>query len=405
MRDATTLILANRLPFPVDDGWKRRAFHVLRALSARGPVVLAVLHDGEAAQIDGLIAEVPGLEVVTVPPSRWMRWLCFPLGLLTREPFLAWRVQSRAMRALVRDLVARREVTLAIAELTHLHGYLALLPARCSRVIDTHNIDSVVMTRYAENGMRGLRRSYALLTAKKLRAQEQRVFAAADAVWVCSDKEASWVRREVPGANAITVPNGVDTNFFHAGGTAPIPNRLVFFGRLDYYPNTDAVLWFADQILPRIQTEVRDVELVVIGHGAAPLLHDLAARNSAIRLVGPVADLRPAVASAAVVLCPLRSGGGTRLKILEALALERPVVTTTVGMEGLDLEPGRDLFTADDPTDFAAAVTRLLRDPQLQQATGASGRRTVQQKYDWRHIERTMADLAHELPRRGIRRP
>ena len=393
MRDAI-LFLANRLPWPVDDGWKRRTFHVLRALTRRGPVTLVTFHGGDLREADALRDAVPGaLDVVSITPSRSTHALSVPLAMVTDTPFLAWRVRSARFTDAVRRLHAARAFALAIAGLTHLYRHLRVLPDDCTRVIDTHNIDSVVMGRYASNPDRNPAwRWYARRTAGQLRMQELRDFAHADAVWVCSEAEAAWIRTNVPAAKAHVVPNGVDTAAFSASEwKPPVAGRMVFFGRMDYHPNADGVAWFADAMLPAIRAARPDAELVVAGPGDIPGQRSLESRPG-MRLLGAVPDVRPVVASASVVVVPLRSGGGTRLKILEALALGRPVITTTVGMEGLELVPGRDLLVADDAVGFAEAVTRVLSDPALAGRLGAAGKAAVT-AYDWGAIETAIAAL------------
>lgn len=388
-----TLVLANRVPFPVDDGWKRRTYHVLRAVASRGPVTLLSFHDGSAETVTAFEAAVPGLEVVTVKSPPFHRWTSLVLGMITRRPFLAWRVRSARYRDRVDELVRTRSFGLCIAELTHLHEYLQQVPAGCRRVIDTHNIDSLVLERYASHSMRGPhRRWYARHTSRKLLDQEMRAFAAVDEVWVCSEDEAAWIRRRVPAAVVRVVPNGVDTDFFRAPPDVRVrPERLVFFGRMDYHPNTDAVDWFAREILPLVRSRIPEARLQVVGPGTPPAIHSLAARVDGLDIVGAVDDLRPFVSSASSVVVPLRSGGGTRLKILEALALGRPVITTTVGAEGLAIEPGNGIILADSPTEFVTAIERFVNEPGLADQVGRAGRAAVSSRYDWRAIESAIA--------------
>ncbi len=393
------MVLANRLPWPVDDGWKRRTYHVLRALTASAPVTLVTFRSGPEQEAEALSAALPGpLEVVQIGPSRVRRWLSIPLGVVTGTPFLTWRVRSPRFTEAVRRLGGARRYRLAIAELTHLYSHLRVLPEDCTRVIDTHNIDSLVMARYAGNRDRSAAwRWYAQRTAAQLREQEVRDFRHAHEVWVCSEGEAEWVLAHVPGGNARVVPNGVDPDAFRSESFPPaIQGRLVFFGRLDYHPNADGIVWFANEILPRIQAVRPDAELCIAGPGETPELSELASRHG-IRLLGTVPDVRPVVASAAAVIVPLRSGGGTRLKILESLALGRPVITTAVGMEGLDLAPGRDLLVADGVDGFADAVLRVLTDRRLADALGESGRTSIA-RYDWRAIEHAISRWVSTRP-------
>lgn len=387
------LILANRLPFPLDDGWKVRTWHVIEAVASVMPTTLAV------AQPDspGLLAEAERsfagpVEIATFRLGRRNSPLRVAAGLFTPYPLLYWNQQSRDARRRVRQLAAARHFDVGLAVLTYLHPYLRCLAPGARRIVDTHNVDSVNMDRYVRTLPPGPRRLYAAMTARKLRALEGRVLAAGES-WVCSEEEAAEVRRAVPGADVTVVPNGVDTGRFAPTGASPVPGRLLFFGRLDYFPNTQAIAWFAREILPLVRREMPGAHLEVVGPAAPASLAGLLAATPGATLRGPVDDVPAALAEAAVVVVPLQAGGGTRLKILEALGSARPVVSTTVGAEGLALEPGRDLLIADGAEPFAQAVVALLRDPAAGQRLGAAGRDTVRARYDWALVRQQIAGL------------
>lgn len=391
---ARILVVANRLPYPLDDGWKRRTFHLVKALAERRPVTVASLHEGPDEHVHALEALIGhGARVQTVRPFRWRGPLSIALGLATPLPYHVWRQRSRALDALVRDIVARERPAVGLATLAHLYSYLRHLPPGATRVVDTHNIDSLVLRRYADAMWRGPRAIYARMTARKLARHEHDVFAAADLVWVCSDEE----RTLLDGSTARrveVVPNGVDAfGEFAARDVPVVPDRILFFGKLDYHPNSDAVRWFLDEILPAIRARRPQVEFLVVGPGADADLRAHVERTSSATLMGWVPELADLVASAAVVVVPLRAGGGTRLKILEALSLGRPLVSTTVGAEGLDLVSGRDLRLADPPAEFAAQVIALLDDPDAARSLGRAGRAAVRAHYDWSTIGDRMARM------------
>jgi polysaccharide biosynthesis protein PslH len=387
------LVLANRLPFPVDDGWKTRTYHIIRGLARDAAVTLLVFHDGPEEEVAGLQRSMgPGFDIVTVPSPRSHSPLRLLLGLVTRTPVYVWNMQSSEYAQEVRRLVDTLRPDVAVAELTYMFPYLRGLPAGVRRIIDTHNVDSVVLQRYAATLPGRLRRWYAALTARKLQRFERQVFSEADVVWVCSQEEAELASRIAPDACVKSIPNGVDTaTLAPVPDETPRPGRLLFFGRMDYAPNRDAVHYFADSILPVLRQAQPAVELHIVGNGIDDDLRALASRVPGIKLVGRVDDLRPALAAASAVIVPLRMGGGTRLKILEAMSIGRPVISTTIGAEGLDVVSGRELLIADSPEDFAAAVDRVLRDPTLTAELGANARATAERLYDWRRIHEAAA--------------
>jgi glycosyltransferase involved in cell wall biosynthesis len=164
-----------------------------------------------------------------------------------------------------------------------------------------------------------------------------------------------------------------------------VPNRLVFSGSMDWYPNEDAMLHFVDAILPRVRREVPDASLTIVGRRPSPKVEALG-RQAGVFVTGTVDDVRPHIAAAPVYIVPLRAGGGTRLKIFEALAMGKAVVSTTVGAEGLALVPGRQIVLADEPDAFSQAVVALLRDPVRRAAIGAAGRQLVEERYSWASV-------------------
>ncbi|HSJ05958.1 MAG TPA: glycosyltransferase [Longimicrobiales bacterium] len=388
------LVLANRLPYPVDDGWKTRTFHIIQGLSRHAPLTLLTFHDGAAADVDAFRhAAGGGIDVVTVPAPRPHTPDRLLLGLVTPTPVYVWNLRSRRFSSVLRDLVASIRPGVAVAELTYMYPYLHALPPTVRRVIDTHNVDSVLLGRYA-SGHRGiLVRRYAALTARKLRRFENRAYTGVEQVWVCSDEDAGLAADIAPRAGIRTIPNGVDTEYIRPAADGEVePGRLLFFGRMDYEPNRDAVRYFARSILPTLRSIADNVELRVVGPGIGPELRELAADAPEIRLVGRVDDLRPELAAATAVIVPLRMGGGTRLKILEAMAAGKAIVSTTIGAEGLDVSDAEEILIADSPGEFARAVGTVLADPDLRRRLGAAARRMVEHRYDWGRIKVAAAE-------------
>lgn len=306
------------------------------------------------------------------------------------------------MRAAFAKALATERFDACLSVATFFARYHAALPPHVLRLVDTHNIDSLLMDRYAATDRSLARRVYARLTARKLRALEASVFATSDLVWVCSDEEVPIVRERALGARVRVAPNGVVTSrFAPLPGATAVPDRLLFFGRLDYYPNVDGLAHFVDDVLPLVQQQRPGVELVVVGSGDRAQADAIAARNPAVRVLGRVPEVLPELAAASVVVVPLRAGGGTRLKIVEALSAGRPVVSTSVGAEGIQVTSGDELLLADTPAAFADGVVALLADPARAERLGAAGRRLMIERYDWDSIgDGILRDLADAAARR-----
>lgn len=385
----TALVIANRLPFPLEDGWKLRTYHVIRGLAALADTTVVTFHGGEDRTVTEFRASLDyPVEVFTVPPPPSYTLSRLLLGLVTRIPVYAWNQRSAILTRLLHTLGRRNPFDVAVAELTAMYPYLRLLPRATHRVVDTHNIDSAVLRRYARTLPSFLRRRYAALTAYKLERYERDVFADADLTWVCSELEQQLAQHMAPRARVCVVPNGVDTTSMRSIADNGVrPRRLMFCGRMNYHPNVDAVIYFVREILPALKRDEPGVEFWVVGHSPPRELLALAAQEPSIRVTGRVESVRDALATAAVVVVPLRAGGGTRIKILEALAMAKPVVSTSIGMEGLELTHEEDLLVADSPAAFADAIRRLLRDPARAHSMGKRGRATVQTRYEWKRSE------------------
>lgn len=382
------LYLANRLPYPIDDGWKARSFHVLRAATAAGRTTLVTLA-GHSAEAQQELQHILGtrLEIRTAAPMRYRAPRALVRGLLTDEPYHSANQRSAAMRELVRRL-AGEGARVMLANTFFMAPYHAYAP-HTHLVVDTHNIDSANLARYVPQ-LRGPKRAYASLTVPKMRASEAYWSGRADDVWVCSAEDAALLAQIAPQrAPYRVVPNGVDAERFSPRPAPRTPGRFVFFGRLDYFPNRDAIEYLAREILPRVPADV-PLEIRVVGAGDLAPIRALAALDQRMTIVGRVPDVRDEVGSAVASLVPLRAGGGTRLKLLESLSLATPAISTTVGAEGLLPELADGVWLADTAEEFAAQLTALARDAAPAAARGVAGRAAVETQYHWPALEAVM---------------
>jgi glycosyltransferase involved in cell wall biosynthesis len=270
-------------------------------------------------------------------------------------------------------------------------------------VFDDHNAEYVLQQRAFETDVRQPARwvgaLYSLIQWKKLCRYEAMVCRLADQVVAVSEADEAALQRLVPGLEVTVVPNGVDTEFYN--DQFPMINdqsksghwdldighcSLVFTGKMDFRPNVDAVLWFCQEVLPLVQRRMPDVRFYIVGQSPHRRVLRLA-NDPAVTITGYVDDVRPYIAGACVYVIPLRMGGGTRLKVLEAMAMGKPIVSTSLGCEGFEgLVPGRELSVADTPKEFARQVIELLGDAFRRENLGHAARRFVEEQYDWRLI-------------------
>jgi glycosyltransferase involved in cell wall biosynthesis len=272
----------------------------------------------------------------------------------------------------------------------------ASLSPRPLLLFDDHNAEYLLQRRAFETDLKRPSRwpgaLYSFIQWQKLRRYEMRVCRQADRVVAVSEADARALQRLLPRLVPTIVPNGVDLCFYDRSVAAdlqkalPLPGSpLVFTGKMDYRPNVDAVLWFADQVLPRIRAARPDAHFLVVGQKPHPRLESLR-RREGVTLTGWVEDVRPYFAGAAVYVAPLRMGGGTRLKLLEAMAMGKAIVSTSLGCEGFDVTAGQEMCVADTPHEFASTVLQLLSSPARRAALGRTARRFVEAHYAWESI-------------------
>lgn len=380
------LFLTERFPHPLHDGGSLRSYHIIRTLAAQHAVT--VLSQGEPEKRGGdrhyldktcQVRFVPSAQVVT----QGIR------NLLERgigQSLLMLKNWSDPFFAAANEMLATGGFD--VVHCNHLDTAWYALKAdwKQHKVFDTHNCLSGLYQQVATDSRAYLRPIFRR-EAAALAALERDVTEAMDLVLVCSEEDKRQFRALSASTPIHVVGNGVDTSYFsprnnnheHAGG-------MVFTGNMGYFPNRDAMLWFHDEILPALRKRCQGSgihpRIEIVGSNSrrgTQAIHD----GTETVVVGPVPDVRPFIASAQAFVVPIRYGSGTRLKILDAMAMGKVVVSTTKGAEGLDLVPEKDLLLGDTAEEFAAQVARVLTDAELRQKIGAAARETAVQKHDW----------------------
>ncbi|MCA0375117.1 MAG: glycosyltransferase family 4 protein [Gemmatimonadetes bacterium] len=381
------VFIANRLPWPLADGWARRTFHVLEALAAEWPTHFIAYHAGTDAERErdraACEAAFEGRVTVEALPRPSHRLLRGVLGSLVRNQPLHIPVNtSAAFAAAVDRAMAAGPVSVWGCAGVYMAHYMPPARPGLVRLIDTHNIESLAVARQARFTTQALRRWFTTRTAGQLEVFERSAFADSDLVVVCSQDEVPIAQARAPQCAATMIANGVDLARFD-GVRTPHPNSLLFFGRLDYFPNVDAVRFFTESIAAPLAARVPGVRLRIVGAGDTTAVRALAAPFPWIEVVGEAPDIVTELLHAAAVVVPLRVGGGTRLKILEALATRAPIVSTTIGAEGIAARDDVELLLRDTPDAFVDATARLLAQPEESARLGAAARALAEAHYSW----------------------
>ena len=382
------LLLTPSLPYPPIWGFGIRVYQLVRELSRRHQVTLLTYgREGEtpAAEAENIAALCAvGAAVHVVPPA------CPPggkraaqaLSLLSPRSYQTSALWSSAMQDAVTRLLAGSAFDLIQVESSQMAGFE--FGGQVPLVLDEHNLEYELLHRLYQGERAPGRRLYNWAEYVKFRREEQGCWRRADACLLTSRREREILRGLLPDKPAAVVPNGVDIEFYRPSESPIEPDSLVFTGLMSYRPNIDGVVYFVEEVLPRIHQVRPSVSLTVVGAGAGAEVERLAGPH--VRVTGAVPDTREYFMRAAVAVVPLRMGSGTRLKVLEGLAMGKPLVSTSVGCEGIHVKDGEHLLIADDPQALADAVLRALTDAPLAAALGRQGRALVEREYGWTAI-------------------
>lgn len=315
-------------------------------------------------------------------------------SIFSDKPFVALKYDSAAMRHAIREAVSSGDIDLVHLDLAPLGCYIDLVNG-AKVVLNAHNVESHLLLRRAENEGNFWSRWFWSAQQGRYEAFERRLARQVQHILCCSEIDRSLFARMAPETPATVIPNGVDTRYFAPFDSTEVhPDKFVFVGGMNYYPNQDAIQWFDREVMPGILSERPDFTLHVIGRreGALELRH-----KGRIVFHGYVEDIRPHIHDAAAMVVPLRIGGGTRLKVLNAMAMGKTVVSTTIGAEGLRAADGKNIMLADDSAAFAAAVLKVAGDLEMRREIGPKARQFILDNYDWGRIGESLNEVYENL--------
>ena len=364
---------------------------MLKELKRDHHVTYLTLDDGSASAEDRKNASEYCHELVCIPHMRREKftpgfYFELLLNLISQQPYAIKKYESRAMR---REIVEReRNGSFDLLVCDFLAPAANVPPSlNIPAVLFQHNVEAMIWKRHHEVQSNPVKKAYLYGQWQKMRRFEKEMCLRFDCVIAVSADDREQMKQEYGAEAVFDVPTGVDTEFFQPSGKIkPSAHNLVFTGSMDWLPNDDAIRYLMREIMPLIKKRVPDVTLTVVGRNPTPALVDLSKEDRSLIITGRVDDVRPYIESAAAYVVPLRIGGGTRLKIFEAMALEKAVVSTTVGAEGLPLTDGIELLLADEPAAFADAAVRVLTDGAYASELGQRAAATVRKNHGWRQV-------------------
>ncbi len=385
------LWLKTELLHPIDKGGKIRTYHMLRELKAEHHVTYLAIDDGTAAPDAEMQAAEYCHDLISIPhrqKEKFTPGFYFDLAfnLISPLPYAVKKYSSTKMREAIETVVRQRKFDVVVCDfLAPAVNVPENLP--CRTVLFQHNVEAMIWKRHYEVQTNPAKKAYLYGQWRKMRRFERKACRRFDCVIAVSPEDGVTIQNEYGLSKVFDVPTGVDTDFFRpARERLPQPNSLVFTGSMDWLPNEDAIRYFTEQIMPLVRQSVPDVKLTVVGRNPFPGLIELSRHEPSIIVTGRVDDVRPYMENAAAYIVPLRIGGGTRLKIYEAMAMEKPIISTSVGAEGLPVTGGVELLLADTSESFAKSVVEVLANKTLARQLGQKAAETVRENFGWRRV-------------------
>jgi len=389
------LFISHFIPHPPTGGASLRNFNIVKELSKLNDVHLVTFTQRDRhpsrerieLSRQALKLFCREISIIELPTDlNRLRWYgLLALNVFSTEPYSAWKFRSKAMSHAIADQLARYDFDVVHVDTIALADYAQDLQG-LPTVLNHHNIESTLLRRRAETLRNPVERIYMGMQAAKLRAAERRAATTFGSNVCVSAVDRDELLGIEPRGTACVVPNGTDTEFFRSHGEPAEAPTLVFAGSMGWYPNSDAMLLFASRIWPLIKRAIPGVTMHLIGSKPPQEVVRLAARDEHFKVLGFVDDVRPFIEKATVYVVPIRVGGGTRLKILDAMSMGKAIVSHPIGAEGIAVTDGEDILLASEPQAFADQVIRLLNDRALAQRLGRAARRTAEERYSWTAI-------------------
>jgi sugar transferase (PEP-CTERM/EpsH1 system associated) len=395
------LHFAPRVCWPLDTGAKLRNYHLARVLSEKAGVTLLAFTDAHQS-----LGELEKFyeRVIAIPRDPGYTLSKIIRGTFGSTPLPVLNYTTDSMKRALESVLHDQDFDVVQIESIHLMSYLPIIAAARQRpliICDWHNIESELMDRYSKREPNVLKRAYAGKTARLMGELERRAMREFDAHIAVSQRDAQRLRNLNPDARAFVIENGVDTAYYEEAAVsgslgAGKPKRIVFVGSMDYHANIDGAVSFAREVWPGLRNRHPEVIFTIVGRDPAPEVRELRS-TPGIKVTGTVDDVRPFYREAFAAVVPLKVGGGSRLKILEAMAAGVPVVSTTLGAEGLDVHDGSDILLADTNEQLAEKTISLIESEELRQRITSAGRALISERYDWSRLGANLSEIYQQL--------
>ena len=405
------LWLSHLVPYPPKGGVLQRSYNLIREVSKYHEITLlaftqtkllkAMFSTFEAGlreakeELDKFCNYVEFIEI-PCESTGYGQYMLALKSIFSNDPYSINWLKSENMQAAIGRVIKESQFDLVHFDTISLAPYISRIPG-IPKVLDHHNIESHMMLRRAEQETGILRRKYFLLEGKKLARYEEQICREFDMHITCSSLDSDRLLRVDPSLAVQVIPNGVDVEYYFPMYENEEENNLIFAGGLGWYPNADAMQYFAREIWPQLKKHHPDIVMNVVGKDPSQELIKLAEQDKNFRVHGFVDDVRDYISKSSVYVCPIRNGGGTKLKILDACAMGMAIVSHPVACEGLEVSDGENILLASTPDEFIEKIIKLVRDLDLRRYIGINARNTSVKVYNFTKIGHRLSDLYMQL--------
>jgi glycosyltransferase involved in cell wall biosynthesis len=395
------LWLSHLIPYPPKGGVLQRTFHLTNELCRNHDVDLIaftqkdLLKNFNNGNIQKTIEEskfelgknFETIKYVDIPADKhfYGKYLIAAKSLFQKSPYTINWLRSKKMEIAIKEQLERSDYDLVHIDTISLDIYRPLL-GDIPLIMDHHNIESHMMIRRSKKEKNWMKKIYFLQEGLKLRAYEKKVCSNYSGHITCSDIDSKRLRKLTSGPEITDIPNGVDTKYFKSAGLKQNPYTIIFAGRMNWYPNVEAADYIVKEVFPLLKQRFPLAKLVLAGANPPQHLIKRSQENDGIQVTGFVDDIRPYIDQASVYVCPITDGGGTKLKILDALAMAKPIVASRIAAEGINVQDGKNIILADSPQEYVDAIGLLFESESRRSEMGIEARKLSEEKYEFSTI-------------------
>ncbi len=391
---------------PQDVGGRIRSYKILRELARRHAVTVFTFYAAEANDehllLQGVFDQLICLPLHLPPPRGLREALDFARLMVSSRPYTVSKYCRPEVADALSKVLARQSYDVIVCDFAIAGGVIPW-DYPCPKVLFTHNVEALIWRRHASVARNPLWKAVSWWEYHKMTRFERTCLNKSQRVLTVSETDRAFFSHIIDPAKITVIPTGVDTDYFRPTQETEEPDSLVFTGSMDWMPNEDGILYFVREILPVLRQQLPRARLTVVGRSPSERVRSLARADQSIRITGRVDDIRPYVNQASVYVVPLRVGSGTRLKIFEAMAMGKAIVSTTLGAEGLPVTHGENILLADSPNDFAKVIVTLMNSPAMRTRLGLAARQLVERNYSWGSVA-SQFDAALQQVKAGTRR-